>query len=113
MQAQDFAAEHVTAFNDAVASQDFASFLARFEDDAVMRFENVPGAGTFELAGRRAFTEGYQERPPDDQMRIAGEVRDDGGAIMIPFRWLRDDAAGVMHLTLRRCRIIRMVVIFS
>jgi hypothetical protein len=43
----------VAACNDTVATGDFASFLARFDDDAVMRFENVPGVGVLELASNR------------------------------------------------------------
>jgi hypothetical protein len=113
VQAQDFAVQHVAAFNSAVASRDFASFLTRFDDDAVMPFENVPRADIIELAGRRAFTAGYEERPPDDQIRIAGPVRYEDRAIVIPFTWLSNDTAGVLRLTLRRGRIARMVVTFA
>ena len=70
--ADGLADEHVAAFNDAVASQDFASFLARFHDDAVMRFENLPGIGVQEFAGRVAYTSAYERQPPDDRIRRIG-----------------------------------------
>lgn len=43
------------AFNSAFTRRDFAAFLTRFDDDAVMRFENVPGVGDLEFAGRHAY----------------------------------------------------------
>ena len=110
---QDYANEHVTAFNNAVSRRDFESFLTRFEDDALMRFENVPGVGVAQFVGRRAFTAGYEEQPPDDQIRIAGAVRSEGQIIVIPFVWLRDGAAGTLRLTLRGNLIARMVVTFD
>ena len=110
---QEFAYEHVEAFNSAVASGDFASFLARFDDDAVMRFENVPGVGVLEFAGRPACAAAYEQQPPDDQISIAGPVRDEGGTIVIPFVWRRDGASGVLHLTVLDRRIGRMVVTFA
>ena len=112
-QIQDFAHEHVAAFNRAVESRNFASFLKRFDDDAVMRFENVPGVGVIEFAGRQAFTAGYEEQPPDDRICIAAPVRNEGQTLVIPFTWLRDGAAGVLRLTLNRNRIVRMVVTFD
>jgi hypothetical protein len=69
---EEFAAEHVAAFNAAVTSGDFASFLQRFGDAAVVRFENVPGAGTVEFVGRAAFSAAYEQQPPDDLIEVAG-----------------------------------------
>jgi len=113
LKADDFAREHVAAFNSAVASRDFADFLTRFEDDAVMRFENVPGAGVIELAGRPAITAGYDEQPPDDEISIEGDVRIEGESIVIPFAWRRDGAPGTMRLDLSGDQISRMVVTFE
>ncbi len=48
----DFAEQHAAAFNAAVMAGDFAGFLDGFTDDAVIRFENVPGAGSLEYSGR-------------------------------------------------------------
>jgi hypothetical protein len=111
--AEEFARQHVAAFNDAVARGDFSGLLARFTDDAVMRFENVPGAGTLEFAGRDAYTLAYERQPPDDAMDVVGPMRDEDGAVVIPFAWRRDGAPGEMRLTLRDERICRAVVVFA
>ena len=111
--ADRLADEHVAAFNRAVASADFASFLARFADDAVMRFENVPGVGVQEFAGRPAYTSAYELQPPDDQIRRTGPAVVESRAVVVPFAWLRDAAPGVLRLTVRDGRIERMVVIFG
>jgi ribosomal protein S18 acetylase RimI-like enzyme len=108
-----FAADHIAAFNDAVARGIFDSFLTRFSDDAVVRFENVPGAGTLEFDGLVAIAEAYREQPPDDQIDIAGEPRDEGGTVAIPFEWRRDGSPGVMHITRAGGQITRMTVVFG
>jgi hypothetical protein len=92
------AARHVAAFNDAVAASDFTEFLLLFTDDAVIRLENVPGAGTLEFAGRDAYTRAYLEQPPDDQIDITGPARPDGAAVIVPFAWRRDGSPGAMRL---------------
>ena len=88
------AADHITAFNDAVASQDFDGFLSRFDDEAVLRFENVPGAGNLEFAGRSHYEAAYRDRPPDDQIDVSGAVLAEAGSVVIPFRWRRDGGGG-------------------
>jgi steroid Delta-isomerase len=93
------AAHHVAAFNEAVASGKYADFLHYFIDDAVIRFENVPGAGELEFAGRDAYTQAYAEQPPDDQIDIAGPVSVDDATVVVPFAWRRDQAPGTMRLT--------------
>jgi SnoaL-like domain len=110
---QDFADRHVAAFNDAVARGDFAAFLDRFHDEAVMRFENVPGAGVLEYAGRPAWTAAYQRQPPDDEMRAASPAEDEDGTIVVRFVWARDGSAGVVRLTVRDGLVTRMVVTFA
>ena|SRR5215467_3553195 len=109
---KEFADEHVMAFNSAVASQDFTGFLARFDDDALMRFENVPGVGVLEFAGRPAYAAAYAQQPPDDHIGIAGPVCDEGGIIVIPFVWRRDGGPGVLRLMVNEGRISRMVVTY-
>ncbi len=110
---QELADEHVAAFNDAVASGDFTTFLARFDDSAVMRFESAPGAGALEFDGRPAIATGYARQPPDDQIRIAGAVREEDGAVVIPFAWRRDGAPGVIRLKVHDGLVSRMVVTFA
>jgi hypothetical protein len=108
-----FADRHVAAFNAAVAGGDFGGFLAGFTDDAVIRFENVPGAGVLEFAGRPAYTAAYAQQPPDDQIDIAEPPRDDDGTVVIPFAWRRDGARGTMRLGVRDDHVTRMTVIFA
>jgi steroid Delta-isomerase len=109
----EFADAHVAAFNAAVRSGDFAGFLTGFEADAVIRFENVPGAGVLEFAGRSAYTAAYTAQPPDDQIDIAGPPGEQDGLLVIPFRWRRDGATGTMRLTRNGDRIAGMTVTFS
>jgi len=109
----EFALDHAAAFNDAVARGRFDDFLTRFSDDAVVRFENLPGAGTLEFDGLAAIAEAYREQPPDDQIDIAGEPRDEGGTIVIRFEWRRDGSPGVMRITRAGGQITRMTVVFG
>lgn len=81
----ELAARHVAAFNRAVLGRDFGDFLAGFADDAVMRFENVPGAGVLAYEGRIAYAAAYAEQPPDDQIEIVGPVIQAGSETVIPF----------------------------
>ena len=98
------AARHVTEFNDAVAARNFSGFLCLFTDDAVIRFENVPGAGQLEFAGREAYTQAYAKQPPDDKIDICGlaEPDEDGDGVVVPFTRRRDASPGTIRLTYTR-----------
>jgi hypothetical protein len=100
-EAAAIASRHVTEFNDAVEVREFAGFLGLFTDDAVIRFENVPGAGTLEYAGRDAYATAYRQRPPDDQIDISGTVSLQDNTVTVPFTWRRDKGQGTMVLTYR------------
>jgi SnoaL-like domain len=92
------AARHVSAFNAAVATGHYADFLCLFTDDAVIRFENVPGTGEVQFAGRDAYTQAYETRPPDDKIDITATARADGDQVIVPFAWKRDGAQGTLRL---------------
>ena len=110
----EFAGEYVRVFNAAVASGDFAPLLARYTDDAVLRFENVPpDSSTLEYAGRPAFTAAYTDNPPDDQIEATGEPVTDGDHVVTGFAWRRDQSAGVLDLTVTDGLVSRMIVIFG
>jgi steroid delta-isomerase len=109
----ELAARHVAAFNQAVLAHNFGAFLAGFADDAVIRFENVPGAGILEFAGRAAYAAAYAEQPPDDQIEIAGQVSEAGPETVIPFAWLRDGARGTIRLVSSAGLVGRMTVRFD
>jgi hypothetical protein len=98
-QAAILAARHVSAFNDSVTARDFSYFLTLFTDDAVIRFENVPGADDLEYAGRPAYSKAYDERPPDDEIDITARAKVAGGdTVVVPFAWRRGGPAGTMRL---------------
>jgi steroid Delta-isomerase len=110
----EFVGEYVQTFNAAVANGDFSRLLARYADDAVLRFENVPpDSSTLEYAGRKAFTAAYTENPPDDQIELIGELVADGGHVVTGFAWRRDQSAGVLDLTVINGLISRIIVIFG
>jgi SnoaL-like protein len=100
-EAAALAARHVAAFNAAVSARNYSEFLTLFTDDAVIRFENVPGAGQLEFAGREAYTKAYDEQGPDDKIDITATVAlDDGGyGVVVPIAWRRDGSPGTMGLT--------------
>jgi mannose-6-phosphate isomerase-like protein (cupin superfamily) len=88
----------VDAFNSGVASGDFARLLELLTDDAVVRFESVPGAKAARYPGREAYTAAYLHTPPDDQLDLAGDPREEEGAVLVDFTWRRDRSPGLMRL---------------
>jgi steroid Delta-isomerase len=98
-EAAALAARHVSFFNAAVATRDFAEYLALFTDDAVVRFENVPGAGVLQFAGRDAAAAAYATRPPNDKIDICGPVRAEGDTVVVPIAWRRDADPATVRLT--------------
>lgn len=109
----EFARRHVAAFNDAVAGGDFTAFLAGFADDAVIVFENVPGAGRLEFAGRDAWTAAYARQPPDDQIDQTGPARAQDQAVAVPFAWRADGSPGTMLLVRDGDLVTAMTVVFG
>jgi ketosteroid isomerase-like protein len=91
------AARHVSVFNAAVAARNFSTYLGLFTDDAVVRFENVPGQGLLEYSGRDEYTKAYKEQPPDDKIDISGTPEVHGQTIVVPGVWRRDGD----HLSVR------------
>ncbi|MFC6878394.1 MULTISPECIES: hypothetical protein [Actinomadura] len=107
------AQRHLTLFNECVHSGDFSALLAEFAQDAVLKFENVPGAGTLEFQGLQAITTAYEQQPPDDQIDSTAEAFEEGESIVVPFAWRADSSTGVMRLTYADGRLAQMVVIFD
>jgi ketosteroid isomerase-like protein len=98
-EAAALAARHVSFFNAAVATRDFTEFLALFTDDAVVRFENVPGAGVLQFAGRDEAASAYATQPPNDKVDICGPVAAEGDTAVIPISWRRDAEPSTIRLT--------------
>lgn len=72
-------ADHVDAFNQAVTTGDWDTFAARFAENAVMSFVQIP-VGPFE--GRTAIAAAYRENPPAETMTLL-----DDGDERARFRW--------------------------
>jgi hypothetical protein len=103
--------EHVERFNEGIRSGDWTPMLAAFTPDAELVFEGAP-AGPF--VGREAIEEAYREQPPDDEVRLLGPAREEGGALVADYAWAREGTrAGRMILTPRDGAIARLVVTFE
>ena len=85
--------------------------LAGFAPGAELVFEGVP-VGPF--VGRDAIAEAYRAQPPDDEVRLLGPVREQGGALVADYGWAREGTrAGRMLVTPRDGAIARLVVTFE
>jgi steroid Delta-isomerase len=106
--ARDRLAEHVTAFNAAARSGDWARFTSRFTPDGVMRFAGVP-AGPF--IGRDAISRAYAGQPPADTITVAAV---DSAGSVDSVRFARDGgSAGVMRLTWQDELVAELEVTFG
>ena len=109
-----FVTDYVAGFNAAVAAGDYGPLLARFTDDAVLRFENVPPeAASLEFAGREAIAEAYAQNPPDDQIDLTGQPVARGEHVTVPFAWRADQSVGVLDFVLSDGLIAALTVIFG
>jgi|SRR5262245_50600054 len=109
-----FVADYVAVFNAAVASGDYQPLLARYSDDAVLRFENVPPeAASLEFSGRQAIADAYAHNPPDDQIEITAEPVNRGEHVTVGFAWRRDQSPGVLDFVTTEGLISGLTVIFG
>jgi len=109
-----FVTDYVAVFNAAVASGDYEPLLARYTDDAVLRFENVPPeASSLQFAGRQAIADAYAQNPPDDQIDLTGEPASTGEHVAVAFAWRRDQSPGVLDFAISGNMIGGLTVIFG
>ena len=102
--------EHVQRFNAGVQSGDFGPMVAAFTPDAMLVFEGVP-VGPF--VGRLAIAQAYDERPPDDEVRLLGPPHVEGETVVADYAWAAEGTrAGRMILTERDGAIAKLVVTF-
>jgi len=102
---------HVERFNAGVRSGDFGPMLAAFAPDAMLVFEGVP-VGPF--VGRLAIAQAYDERPPDDEVRLLGAPHVEGDEVVADYAWAGDGGrAGRMLLSARDGAITKLVVTFE
>jgi len=105
----DRVAEHVAAFNEAVRSGDWRSFVTRFDENAQMYFTGVPFGP---VKGREAIAESYRKQPPTDTLIVVdSRIEDDvdqrtraahptvnNDVDVVRFRWSAG-GTGTMRLT--------------
>jgi hypothetical protein len=107
--AADRAGEHIARFNAAVRSGDWADFVARFADDAVLEFVNVP---TGPFRGRAQIAAAYRDNPPDDTIAVRS-VESADHTERITFDWTRG-GSGILVIEWRPDTLIeRMTVEFT
>ena len=110
MSGRELMESHVARFNEGVRTGDWEPMLARFADDAELRFENVP-AGPF--SGREEIRRAYREQPPDDEIRLLGiQDEEEAKRVTAAFAWARG-GTGRLVLEHERGAIARLVVIFD
>ena len=103
--------EHVERFNEGIRSGEWEPMLAYFAPDAELVFEGVP-VGPF--VGREAIADAYRMQPPDDEVRLLGPVREEGGDLVADYAWTLDGTrAGRMLVTPCDGMIARLVVTFE
>lgn len=96
------------AYNDAVASGSYGRLISMFTDDAVLRF-----GAELTYAGRQAIAAAYAERPPDDQIELTGDPREEAGSVIAEFTWRRSKSPGTMRLAVTDDDLISEMVVSS
>ena len=106
--ALDFLYEYIARHNAGVRDGEWGPFAECFADDAVFEFEGV-AAGPF--AGREAIVAAYEQRPPDDEVRIL-DAEEEGDTVVARYAWAAapEVEAGTLRLTRDADEIARLVV---
>jgi RimJ/RimL family protein N-acetyltransferase len=109
--ALDVLYEYVARHNAGVREGEWEPLAECFTDDAVLEFEGAP-IGPF--AGCEAIATAYQERPPDDEVRVLG-TEENGATVVARYAWSVDPEAqaGRLLLTHEADKIARLVVTFE
>jgi steroid Delta-isomerase len=106
--ALDFLYEYIARHNAGVRDGEWGPLAECFADDAVLEFEGV-AAGPF--AGREAIAAAYEQRPPDDEVRIL-DAKQEGATVVARYAWAAaaEVQAGSLSLTREGDEIARLVV---
>jgi hypothetical protein len=109
--ALDFLYEYVARHNEGVHDREWGPLAECFADEAVLEFEGV-AVGPF--AGREAIAAAYEQRPPDDEVRII-DAEEQGHTVEARYAWAADPEvqAGRMFLTREGDKVARLVVTFE
>jgi steroid delta-isomerase len=110
MTGRELMQSHVRAFNFGVQTKEWGTMLARFADDAELRFDGIP-VGPF--IGIEAIRKAYDEEPPDDEIVLLG-IQDDPErqVVVAGFAW-QEGGPGRLVLEHDRGVITRLTVIFD
>ncbi len=109
--ALDFLYEYVARHNAGVRDGEWGPLAECFADDAVLEFEGV-AVGPF--AGREAIVTAYEQRPPDDEVRVL-DAEEQGDTVVARYAWAAapEVQAGRLRLTREGDEIARLVVTFE
>jgi putative acetyltransferase len=106
--ALNFLYEYVARHNAGVRDGEWGPLGECFADHATLEFEGVE-VGPF--AGREAIVAAYEERPPDDEVRIL-DAEEEGDTVVARYAWATaaEVQAGSLRLTREGDEIARLVV---
>jgi putative acetyltransferase len=109
--ALDFLYEYIARHNEGVRDREWGPLAEWFADEAVLEFEGV-AVGPF--VGREAIAAAYEQRPPDDEVRIL-DAEEQGHTVVARYAWAADPEvqAGRLRLTREGDEIARLVVTFA
>jgi hypothetical protein len=100
--------EHAALFNASVLTGEWSLFVATFDDDAHMRFEDLP-VGPYQ--GRAAIATAYAKQPPDDTMTVVAVEPVDEDAARVRFSWDRG-GDGTMTIRWRDGQVADLTIAF-
>jgi RimJ/RimL family protein N-acetyltransferase len=109
--AADFLYEYVARLNAGARDGEWGPLAECFADEAVLEFE---GAAVGPFAGREAIVAAYEQRPPDDEVRIL-DAAEEGDTVVARYAWAAapEVQAGRLCLTREGDKIARLVVTFE
>jgi RimJ/RimL family protein N-acetyltransferase len=107
----DFLYEFIARHNAGVRDGEWGPLAECFAEDAVLEFEGM-AAGPF--AGREAIAAEYEQRPPDDEVRIL-DAEEEGDTVVARYAWAAapEVQAGRLRLARAGDEIARLVVTMS
>jgi len=109
--ALDFLYEYVARHNAGVRDGEWGPLAECFADEAVLEFE---GAAVGPFTGREAIAAAYEQRPPDDEVRVL-DAEEQGHTVVARYAWAAEPEVqtGRLSLTREGDKIARLVITFE
>ena len=109
--AVDFLYEYIARHNAGVRDGEWGPLGECFADGAVLEFEGV-AVGPF--AGGEAIVAAYEQRPPDDEVRVL-DAEEQGHTVVARYAWAAEPEVqtGRLSLTREGDKIARLVITFE